>query len=134
MPVLAWMRLARVFQKVNRATNEYLRVQGLTTAQFDILARVGAAEGITQQELADSLLVTKGNVCQILDRMEHRGLITRRQDGRVNRLFLTDTGRRRFAEVVPAQEALIVRQFSTLAPAAQAELLALLRTLDHALR
>ena len=47
---------------------------------------------------------------------------------------LTDAGRRLFAEVVPAHEALIIAQLSALAPADQDRLLRLLRTLDHALR
>jgi DNA-binding MarR family transcriptional regulator len=130
---LAWMRLARVFQKVERASAEHLRAWGLSVAQFDVIAQVGSAEGITQQELADRLLVTKGNICQLLDRLERGGLISRRQEGRVNHLFLTDAGQRLYQEVVPAQETFIVEQFAALAPEEQSQLLALLRKLDHAL-
>jgi len=131
--VLAWMRLARVFQKVDRASAEHLRAWGLSIAQFDVIAQVGSAEGITQQELADKLLVTKGNICQLLDRLEQHGLIRRRQEGRVNHLFLTDAGTRLYQEAAPAQEAFITRQLASLAPEEQAQLLALLRKLDHAL-
>ena len=131
--VLAWMRLARVFQKVDRASAEHLRAWGLSIAQFDVITQVGSAEGITQQELADKLLVTKGNICQLLDRLEQHGLIRRRQEGRVNHLFLTDAGTRLYQEATPAQEAFITRQFASLAPEEQAQLLTLLRKLDHAL-
>src|SRR3712207_6546191 len=131
--VLAWMRLARVFQRVERDWGEHLRGWDLNVAQFDVLARVGVSEGMTQQELADSLLVTKGNVCQLLDRMEGRGWISRRQEGRANRLFLTDEGRRLFDAVVPDHEALIAERFSALSPEEQDRLHELLRTLDKAL-
>ncbi len=131
--VLAWMRLARVFQKVDRASAEHLRAWGLSLAQFDVIAQVGSAQGITQQELADKLLVTKGNICQLLDRLEQRGLIRRRQEGRANHLFLTEAGQRLYEEIVPAQEAFIAGQFAALAPEEQAQLLAILRKLDHAL-
>ena len=131
--LLAWLRLARVFQKVNRASTEHLRAWGLSLAQFDVIAQVGSAEGLTQQELADRLLVTKGNICQLLDRLEQHGLIRRRQEGRVNRLFLTDAGQRLYQQTVPAQEAFIAGQFAALAPAEQTQLLAILRKLDHAL-
>ncbi len=131
--VLTWMRLARVFQKINRASTEHLHAWGLSLAQFDVIAQVGAAEGISQQELADKLLVTKGNICQLLDRLEQHGLIRRRQEGRVNHLFLTDVGMRLYQEAVPAQEAFITEQFATLAPEEQAQLLAVLRKLDHVL-
>jgi len=131
--VLAWVRLARVYQKVEKDSGERLRGWDLNVAQFDVLARVGVSEGMTQQELADSLLVTKGNVCQLLDRMEGRGWISRRQEGRANRLFLTDEGRRLFDAVVPDHEALIAERFSALSPEEQDRLHELLRTLDKAL-
>jgi DNA-binding MarR family transcriptional regulator len=131
--LLAWLRLARVFQKVERDSSEHLRGWDLSVAQFDVLAHVGATEGIVQQELADTLLVTKGNVCQLLDRMEGRGLISRRQEGRANRLFLTDAGRRLFAEVVPAHEVVIAERFSVLSEGEQERLHQLLRKLDKAL-
>jgi DNA-binding MarR family transcriptional regulator len=131
--LLAWLRLARIFQKVERNSGEHLRGWDLNVAQFDVLAHVGASEGMTQQELADSLLVTKGNVCQLLDRMEGRGWISRRQQGRANRLFLTDAGRRLFDEVVPAHEALIAGRFSVLSEGEQERLHELLRKLDKAL-
>src|SRR5215210_2906263 len=131
--LLGWLRLMRVHQKVNRASGEQLKGWDLSLAQFDVLAHVGATEGISQQELADSLLVTKGNVCQLLDRMEGRGWISRRQQGRANRLFLTDVGRRLFDEVVPAHEALITGRFSVLSEGEQERLHELLRKLDKAL-
>ncbi len=131
--LLAWLRLARVFQKVDRASVEHLRGWGLSVAQFDVLAQVGVAEGITQQELARSLLVTKGNVAQLLDRMEAAGWLRRCQEGRCNRLVLTEEGRTLHAAVVPAQEEFITRLFATLSPDERAALLATLRRLDHAL-
>jgi len=132
--LLAWLRLNRVFQKVERVSADDLRCKGLSMAQFDVLAHVGAAEGLTQQDLADSLFVTKGNVCQLLDRMEQAELLVRRQEGRANRLFLTDKGRELFASVVPAHEETIVQLFSALTLEEQEQLLALVRKLDHALR
>jgi DNA-binding MarR family transcriptional regulator len=133
-PVLTWLRLARVFQKIDHASAEHLRGWGLSVAQFDVLAQVGTAPGLTQQELADALLVTKGNICQLLDRLEQGGLIERRQEGRAKRLFLTQAGQQLFASVVPAQERMIARLFSTLSPEEERALLGSLRKLDHALR
>jgi DNA-binding MarR family transcriptional regulator len=131
--VLAWLRLLRVSQKVERDLAGQLKLWGLNNAQFDVLAHVGADEGITQQELADSLLVTKGNVAQLLDRMEKRGLIERRPQGRINRLFLTNEGRRTFAEVVPAHEAMIDDRLSVLSEEERRQLFELMRKLDRAL-
>ena len=131
--LLAWMRLARVFQKVDRAASESLRCRQLSPAQVDVLAKVGSSEGISQQELANALLVTKGNVCQLLDKMEASGLLERRPDGRVNRLFLTDQGRRVHDEVVPRHDELLAAHFSTLSSGEQRDLLRILRHVDRAM-
>lgn len=131
--MVAWMRLLRVGQKIGRVLTEDLKRWDLNMAQFDTLARVGSSEGITQQELAESLLVTKGNVCQMLDRLEHRGLLYRRPDGRANRLFLTVEGRRLFDEVILPHEALVAQQFSILSAEEQGALMRLLGKLDRSL-
>ena len=131
--VRAWLRLARVFQKVEQASLDDIRHEGLSMGQFDVLAQVGAAEGSTQQQVADALLVTKSNVCQLLDRMERAGLVERRQHGRTNHLYLTPEGRRLYDRVIPSHERRLAELFSALSLDEQAELLALLRKLDHAL-
>jgi DNA-binding MarR family transcriptional regulator len=55
--VLAWLRLMRVFQKIDGASARHFQAWDpelkLSTAQFDVLAQIGAAEGITQRELAE---------------------------------------------------------------------------------
>jgi DNA-binding MarR family transcriptional regulator len=132
--VLAWLRLARIVQYVDHASDDQLKAWGLNMAQFDVLAHVGAAEGLTQQELADKLLVTKGNVCQILNRMEQSGLITRCPEGRANYLYLTEAGRALFHQVVPEHEAQIAQLFSPLSEEEQVRLLALVHKLERALR
>jgi DNA-binding MarR family transcriptional regulator len=132
--VVAWLRLARVYHKVDRASAEHLSTYGLSVGQFDVLAQVGAREGITQKELAEKLLVTKSNVCQIVRRMEERGLVSRCQEGRAKRLFLTEEGRRLFEEVVPSQEELIDRLLSSV-PSEDHDLLSkTLGRLDRALQ
>ena len=131
--VLPWMRLARVYQKMMRAMADQLRPHGLSGAQFDVLAQVGASGGRTQQELADALLTTKGNVCQLLDRMEAGGLLRRVQEGRVNRLHLTAEGRRLYDLVVPAHEVWVAERLAVLTPAEREAMHAALRRLDRSL-
>ena len=131
--LLAWLRLVRVFQRVDRVSTEALRCHGISSAQLDVLARVGSSEGISQQRLADALLVTKGNICQLLDKMQAAELLERRPEGRINRLFLTEKGRQIYDEVVPAHDQLIVGVLGTLDSEEQHTLLRLLRRLDHSL-
>jgi DNA-binding MarR family transcriptional regulator len=131
--VLAWLRLARVFQKMDRGSAEHLRKWDLSVAQFDVIAQVGSAEGIMQQELADRLLVTKGNVSQLLDRLERRGLICRCPEGRTQRLSLTPQGRELFRTVVPEQERYVASRLEALTDEEQRHLHDLLQKLDRSL-
>ena len=131
--MLAWLRLMRVFNKVGRAAQEQLRAQGLSVAQFDVLAQVTAKEQCTQQELADALLVTKGNVTQLLDRMEDAGLLTRRQEGRTKRVCLTEAGQALRRRVLPDHERTIAEQFAGLTLEERRELVRLLGKLDRSL-
>ncbi len=129
----AWMRLARVYQKVDHASAERLRAWDLSVAQFDALTQIRAAEGLMQCELAGRLLVTKGNISQLLDRLETRGLITRRKKSRASLLYLTDAGRALMDEVAPGHEAFIAGQLGDLSDTDLKALLAALRRLDRAL-
>lgn len=131
--VSAWLRLNRIAQKIDRAAAAEFAAMGLSMAQFDVIAQLGRGEGITQQELANRLLVTKGNISQLVGKMERRGLIARRQEGRSNALHLTSEGRRLFRSAVPAHEAHIAALFGALPPDERRELLRLLRRLDHSL-
>lgn len=133
--VVAWMRLARVYTKIDRATALHLRAYDLSVAHFDVVAQVGAHEGLTQQELADVMLVTKGNITQLIDRLERRGLVERRpaRSGRGNHLYLTDAGWAVHRAAVPAQEDLIAGCFAALDPEERRQLDRLLRRLDQSL-
>lgn len=129
--VALWARVARLYARNMRLAAGRLRQWDLSVAQFDALAQVGAREGMTQQELAERLLVTQGNVTQLLDRLEGRGLIRRCPDGRIKRLVLTEAGRRLHDAVVPEQERFQAEQFASLARAEQHQLLTLLRMLEQ---
>src|SRR4051794_2463762 len=129
--VLAWLRMTRFTNKVTRLSGEQLRRYDLSLGQFGVLAHVGASEGMSQTGLADTLSLTQGNVCQLIDKLERAGLIVRRPEGRINRLYLTQRGQELYDEVVPAHEALIEGLFSGLSAEQQGELLGMARTLDR---
>src|SRR4051794_18190722 len=87
-----WAQLVRAFDLVQRRVVAALAGHDMTLPQFDVVATLRFNDGVTQQQLAERLLVTKGNVCGVLDRLEAAGLVQRRpapEDGRANRLHLT---------------------------------------------
>ncbi len=131
--VVAWLRLVRVFTQLERRSQGQLRAAGLTGAQFDVLAQVGVREGCTQQELAEALLVTKGNVTQLLDRMEEAGWLRRTQEGRTKRVSLTREGRALRRKVLHAHETYMAAQMAALSSDEQRTLARLLRTIERSL-
>lgn len=130
---LAWIRLMRVYHQVDRDTATTLKPHGLTVARFDVLVHAGAPEGRTQQELADAMFVTKGNVCQLLDGMEADGLLYRRRKGRTNHIYLTDAGRELRAAALGDQLTHIERAMEPLTAEEQRLLHTLLRKIDRGL-
>ena len=134
--VLAWLYMMRVFDKMERLSDERVQELGLTGAQFDVLAQLSTHEGISQQALSEQLFVTKGNVCGLLDRMEEKGWVERQpdpNDRRAHRLYLTDVGRSVAERAMPDQEEFIAEQMSVLTEEEQATLRSLLRKLDRSL-
>ncbi|GAK10639.1 MarR family winged helix-turn-helix transcriptional regulator [Geomicrobium sp. JCM 19039] len=129
LAILLWFRLARFYNQSIKASNKHLEQWQLTTAQFDLLVQVGAHQPVTQQHLAEKLLVTKGNITHLVKKMEERGLIMRQQDWKTKYLSLTDEGTTFYEEVVPQQEQFQIDQFAELDTADQKELLRLLNIL-----
>jgi DNA-binding MarR family transcriptional regulator len=113
-----------------------LRGHGLTFPHFEVLMSLHAGEGISQQDLSERLLLTKGNICVIVQKLEASGLIDRRTDPvdqRVHRLYLTDDGRRLIARVAPDHQKLGDRIFATFSPADRKSLFQLLCRLGQAI-
>ena len=134
--VLAWIHLLRIHHKVQRRETAHLAEYNLTLPQFDALAQLRIEQGITQQTLADRLLVTKGNVCGLMDRLVEQGLVERcpdPEDRRAHKINLTSKGQALIDDVLPAQRSLLMSQFAQLDSAKQKQLLDLLSELDRSL-
>lgn len=130
--VAAWLRLARFVAVQHDGLGARLRTPRLSLAQFDIIAQIGADEGLTQKELADRLVVTPGNVTQLLQKLEKRRLVVRPPSGRCNRVQLTVLGRRLRDSLVPGQERAIASLFAALSDTELETLSRLLRKLVRA--
>ena len=134
--LMAWIQMARAHAKMVRRLEQLLDRHGLTLPQFDVLATLSVGEDITQQELAGRLLVTKGNVCGVLDRMEKSGWVERRADARdrrSNRLFVTAKGRRLLEKVLPEHVAMIARATNDVPVAELQRLYQVLEKLEYGL-
>jgi DNA-binding MarR family transcriptional regulator len=88
-----------------RESQRLFRPYGLTAAQYNVLNVLAAsADGLSQRELGDILVVDRSNVTGLLDRLEKAGLVKRTDhpsDRRVYRVSLTTAGRKLWAKVQP---------------------------------
>ncbi|MBA3926403.1 MarR family transcriptional regulator [Listeria sp. FSL L7-1582] len=128
--VLLWFRLSRFYNRNIKLTNQNLKKANLSMAQFDVIAQIGLEGESTQKSLADRLVVTKGNITQLLVKLEEQGLICRRKQGKEKYIALTELGKACYLENVPAQEAFQQEQFGKLTRDEQKQLLSLLKKLD----
>ena len=129
--VAAWLTMARLVNWAKREGTERLRPAGISLAQFDVIAQVGAHPGITQQVLAERTLSTQGNISQLLSGMLTHGLIQRKTEGRSKYLSLTEKGKMLYQELVPFQEAWHAERFAALTDEELADLLRVLRKLER---
>lgn len=110
----AFSELVKVVHLVSQAGAQELRGHGLTPAQYQLLVAVGRSPGIVQRGLTERLGVTKGNVSQLVTRLEEAGLLDRSRDGAANQLVLTSAGKALVSELVPAHDSFLARQFAAL--------------------
>ena len=105
-----WFRLIRLEARMQVAITEQLREIGLSVPQCDVLTTLTEAEGVSQQELAKRLYVTKGNISGMLDRLESAGLVERRStetDRRQYAIYLTASGRTAADKAIALQRSFI---------------------------
>ena len=125
------MRLADTSARLLRRVEQLLGDHGVTLPQFDVLSNLVLRDGLTQQELAARLQVTKGNVCGLLDRLEKLGWVVRRpdeKDGRINRLSATPDGRGVVERLRPLHDRLVLE---LLKPLTADDVAGLQRTLSN---
>lgn len=96
--------LAECMQGFERIAGEHVRQQGLTHAQFDIIATLGNTSGMSHKLLGEKTLITKGTLTGVIDRLEQKGLVERcrnTSDKRSYSVRLSPAGERVFQTVFP---------------------------------
>jgi MarR family transcriptional regulator, organic hydroperoxide resistance regulator len=131
-----WLQMIRTFWTLQSRIEDSLKKHKLTLAQFDLLAMLLGLEGWNQQELADKLAVTKGNMVGLVNRLSRRGYVKRvpsRTGRRANLIRLTARGRRLVTAAMPDHLRLVKGMMGPLTANEQEALRALLARLDERL-
>jgi DNA-binding MarR family transcriptional regulator len=129
-----WLQMIRTFWTLQSKVEDSLKKHKLTLAQFDLLAMLLGLEGLNQQELADKLAVTKGNMVGLVNRLSRRGFVRRvpsRKGRRANVIRLTAAGRKLVKAALPDHLRLVSAMLSPLTSSEQEKLWTLLRRLDE---
>lgn len=110
-----WISVAKVYQSVCRIMSEQLAPLGLKLPHYDIMATIARYPDLSQQELANRLLVGRSNLSMLLPELESRGYVARvadAEDKRIRRLRLTPEGKALTLEAIAVHVALIERMMS----------------------
>jgi DNA-binding MarR family transcriptional regulator len=113
-----WFRLIRLEARMQAAVGERLREIGVSIPQCDVLTTLTEKEGVSQQELAKRLYVTKGNISGLIDRLAEAGLVERRStaaDRRQHAIHLTEAGRATAERAIAVQRRWIASTFGRMA-------------------
>lgn len=110
--------MIRTYEYLQTQVATLLQSHNLTVPQFEVLSTLAIADCTTQQELAQRLQVTKGNLVGLIDRLTERGWVERVQvqaDRRVNRVRITEAGKDLLHKAFPEQVGAVETMMSGLA-------------------
>jgi DNA-binding MarR family transcriptional regulator len=130
-----WLQMIRTFWTLQSKVEESLKKHELTLAQFDLLAMLLVlGDKLNQQELANQLAVTKGNMVGLVNRLSRRGYVERvpAQVGRrANLIRLTDAGWNLVVAALPDHRRLVKSMMNPLSGKQLRALRVLLKRLEE---
>lgn len=104
--VRIWLRLFSCTTAIEKQVQRRFAEHGTTLARFDLLAALDRTdEGMTMSALSRALLVSNGNVTQLVQKLAKEGLVRiapSTADRRVSIVRLSAKGRRDFAALAKA--------------------------------
>ena len=112
----SWIAVVETYQECNRRYSAMLREFDLTVPQFDVLSAIDSlGADAMPKRIADRMLVTRGNVTGVINRLQERGLIATRHTPGDKRSFvceLTRDGARLFRSAKKGAALFIDEQLS----------------------
>lgn len=127
---MVWFHLMGTANRMGHVGAHLIQSFGITPPQYLVIREL-YGEHLTQQELANRLLVTKGNISQMVKIMERDNLLVRESAGNANRLSLTAEAATIFGRVEEAHTELVRAGLKSLNQQELAQLHTLLGKIDH---
>lgn len=111
--------ISRTSLKLKNNLNKAFKPYDITTEQWGLVNRLWQHDGISQKELSDMLCKDQPTTTRILDKLEHKGLITRQanpHDRREFLIYLTEGGKNLKQVLIPLAEQSLVKALQGLKP------------------
>jgi MarR family 2-MHQ and catechol resistance regulon transcriptional repressor len=128
--VRVYVKLMRARRSVTARIYGYLSKRGLTTTQLGVLEALLHKGPLTHRDLSRKVLTSAGNMSDVIDKLERRGLVARTPcptDRRQVLVVLTPDGEATIKDIFPAHAGDIAAAMSSLDAGE-------LETLEHLLR
>jgi MarR family 2-MHQ and catechol resistance regulon transcriptional repressor len=126
----AYIKLVRASLSLEARVNAHLQDYDLSISQFGVLEALYHRGPMHQNQLAEKILKSSGNLTLVLDNLVRRNLVTRER-GKTDRRFitvhLTEEGERLIEAIFPRHVRIVVNEFGVLTPDEQVELSRLCR-------
>ncbi|MDD3147492.1 MAG: MarR family transcriptional regulator [Candidatus Riflebacteria bacterium] len=120
-----FIKLLRAADSVNNATMSQIQANGLTESQFGILEALLHLGSLNQNQLAQKILKSGGNITLVIDNLLKHGLINkekRKDDRRCYWISLSDKGADLINKLLPIHVKLITERLAVLSPEEQIQL------------
>lgn len=127
-----WVVLARAYAAVQAHSLSDIERHGLTVGEFGILESLYHKGPLLLGEVQRRILVSSGGITYLVDRLERKGLVERREcpgDRRARYAALTPAGEALIRRIFPEHAACIERAVSGLDTEEQEQAITLLRRL-----
>jgi DNA-binding MarR family transcriptional regulator len=109
--------LRKIIQAIDLNSKQLVKRVGLTGPQLVLLHFIQTVEKTSVGQVATNISLSQGTVTGILERMERRGLVTRKRSSRDKRrviVAITDAGKKLLQKAPPVMQENFIEKFNTL--------------------
>ncbi|MFT8309568.1 MAG: MarR family transcriptional regulator [Sporolactobacillus sp.] len=130
--ILLWFYLSRAYHIQLKRYSQFLKTWTLTISQYEVLEKIGESGRMSQKELAEKMFLTKGNITQLIIKMEKEGFISREQEWKTKYILLTEKGNELLNQVLPERKKYFAQQVQGLTSKEQKQFIKLIKKLNEA--
>jgi len=129
-----WIAMNRTAGRIHEHLRRQVEAHGLTLTEFGVLEALLHKGPLTHGDIGDRVLLASSSMTYVIDKLEERGLLRRRQseeDRREKIVELTPAGREKIERAFPEHAALIDELMADLSLEERREAASILRRVER---